>query len=152
MRLSLRCPYSSRFRYPSIYPDSSLAGSGICLARLSRRLGRCGSFALAGILCSRHQSQELVRHVGGQESGYLSRSVVLRVNLHDVAADHVEAGEAPRELLRLAAGEAPDLRGARARRVRGVDEVHVEGDVGLRLADPRQDALGGLLYADIPDL
>jgi hypothetical protein len=76
----------------------------------------------------------------------------LRVDLHDVAADHVEAGEASHELLRLAAGEASDLWCTRPGRVRGVDEVHVEGDVGLRLADPRPDALGGLLYADIPDV
>ena len=50
-----------------------------------------------------------------------------RVDLNHVAADDLEpAGEAPREFLGLAAGEASYLRRARPRRERGVDEVDVE--------------------------
>ncbi|HYZ06030.1 MAG TPA: hypothetical protein VE691_13215 [Rubrobacter sp.] len=41
-----------------------------------------------------------------------------RVDLHNVAADNLEVGEAPHELLRPAAGEAPDLRRPRSRRIK----------------------------------
>src|SRR5919199_1856185 len=74
------------------------------------------------------QAQELVRDVRGQQSRDLGR-IVGRIHLHEVAADEVEPGESPDELLRLAAREAPDLRRPRARRERRVDEVDVERDV-----------------------
>ena len=44
-----------------------------------------------------------------------------RVDLNHVAADDLEAGEAPHELLRLATREAPDLRRPCPGLVCGVD-------------------------------
>ena len=47
-----------------------------------------------------------MRHVGGKEGRDLGM-VVGGVDLHNVAADDLEVGEGPHELLRPAAGEAP---------------------------------------------
>jgi hypothetical protein len=58
-----------------------------------------------------------VRHVGGKEGRDLGM-VVGGVDLHNVAADDLEVGEGPHELLRPAAGEAPDLRRPRSRRIK----------------------------------
>src|SRR5829696_1838636 len=103
------------------------------------------------LLREREQAEELVRHVGGEEGRDLG-VVVGGVDLYHVAADDLEAGEATHELLRLAAGEAPDLRRPRPWRVRGVDEVHVEGDVDLRLAGPLADTVYHPRYPELADL
>jgi hypothetical protein len=58
-----------------------------------------------------------VRHVGGKEGRDLGM-VVGGVDLYNVAADDLEVGEAPHELLRLAAGEDPDLWRPRSRRIK----------------------------------
>src|SRR5215207_3891820 len=60
-------------------------------------------------LGEREQAEKLVRYVGSEEGRDLSM-VVGGVDFNHVAADDLEAGEAPHELLRLATREAPDLR------------------------------------------
>src|SRR5215203_6246927 len=95
------------------------------------------------------EAQKLVRHVRRQKRRYLPGPVVLRVNLHHVAPDDVQAREAAHKLLRLAAGEAPDLRCSGTGRERRVHEVHVEGDVGFDVADAFVDAPDHLRYPQL---
>src|SRR5215211_7705846 len=99
----------------------------------------------------REQAEELVRHVGGQKGCDLG-VVVGGVDFDDVAADDLEAGETTHELLCFAAREAPDLRCPRPWRVRGVDEVDVEGDVDLGACGPFADTIYHLWYAELADL
>src|SRR5215213_4261132 len=96
----------------------------------------------------REQAEELVRHVGGQKGCDLG-VVVGGVDFDDVAADDLEAGETTHELLCFAAREASDLRCPRPWRVCGVDEVHVEGDVDLRVAGSSADTVYHLRYPEL---
>src|SRR5215212_8733718 len=96
----------------------------------------------------REQAEELVRHVGGQKGCDLG-VVVGGVDFDDVTADDLEAGETTHELLCFAAREASDLRCPRPWRVCGVDEVHVEGDVDLRVAGSSADTVYHLRYPEL---
>src|SRR5215207_9589602 len=99
-------------------------------------------------LGEREQAEKLVRYVGSEEGRDLSM-VVGGVDFNHVAADDLEAGEAPHELLRLATREAPDLRtphpdldGAR-----GIEEVLFDSPperraVGVALPEIRVPGVG----------
>jgi hypothetical protein len=61
--------------------------------------------------------------------------VVCGRHLDDVGPDKVESVEAAHHLQQLATGEAADLRSARAGRVRGVEDIDVDGHVERMVAD-----------------
>src|SRR5919202_5495566 len=75
------------------------------------------------------QRQHLAGCRCAEESGDGVR-IVRRVDLHYVASDDLQPGQAPQEPQGLPAGEATDLWGAGTRGEGWVHEVHVEGDVG----------------------
>src|SRR5215211_4980434 len=120
-----------------ILVDSSIVATSSCRAnsfqytlrrlpeRYPERDSRARCLHRPRFLGEREQAEKLVRYVGGEEGRDLGM-VVGGVDLNHVAADDLEAGEAPHEHLRLATREAPDLWRPCPGRIRGVYEVHVE--------------------------
>src|SRR5215204_3204187 len=97
------------------------------------------------------QTQQLVGHVGHEESRYLCR-IVSRVDFHHVTPNYVNVSESPNQHLSLTACEASHLWCPRARRKRRVYEIHIEGYVSLRISYPLTNPGYDLRYTYLPDL
>src|SRR5579871_4460611 len=85
-----------------------------CAAAAAARANRSGDTTISLSVC--HGAQALEDEVCGQQRGNLTRPVVQRRHLDDVAADEREVAQSADELQRLVAGQPADLRRAGARR------------------------------------
>ena len=106
----------------------------------------------AGARRERVQGEELVRDVRRRDGGRLAGPVVRRAHLDDVVAREAQTAKRAQEAERLTSRQAAGLRGAGARRERGVEHVDVEGEEERSIADPLPHARRVLLGTECDEL
>src|SRR5258708_19986892 len=98
-------------------------------ARLSGCCERTEQVKSSGVApFQRDERNKLVDQIRGQQARYTARRVVGRHDLDQIKANDVDPNQAANQLQALCAGEAPNFRCARCRRIGPVNKIAFDGE------------------------